>query len=124
MKTKKMRMRNNKTKGTAENKKFQNICKIITKTLKRNKGMMMQLKKKMSMLSQAVPIWKKKIQMRKSMLMAGQLRGNQTKEVENQKKMRVKVHIKGRKCIVRAGGTMSSKMSMKIKIIIGNKFKI
>jgi len=71
MKTKKMRMRNNKTKGTAENKKFQNICKIITKTLKRNKGMMMQLKKKMSMLSQAVPIWKKKIQMRKSMLMAG-----------------------------------------------------
>jgi hypothetical protein len=38
--------------------------------------------------------------------------------------MRVKVYIKDRKCIVRAGGTMSSKISMKIKIIIGNKFKI
>jgi len=38
--------------------------------------------------------------------------------------MRVKVPTKGRKYIVKAGGTMSSKIFMKIKLIIDNKIKI
>ena len=122
---KNMKMKNNKIKDTAENIKFQNIFKNITKTLKKNRvWMMMLLKRKMSMQSQAVLIQKKKIQMKKSMLMTEQLRGNQIKEEGNQKRMRVKVPTKGRKYIVKAGGTMSSKIFMKIKLIIDNKIKI
>ena len=47
---KNMKMKNNKIKDTAENIKFQNIFKNITKTLKKNRvWMMMLLKRKMSM---------------------------------------------------------------------------
>ena len=122
---KNMKMKNNKIKDTAENIKFQNIFKNITKTLKKIRvWMMMLLKRKMSMQSQAVLIQKKKIQMKKSMLMVEQLRGNQIKEEGNQKRMRVKVPTKDRKYIVKAGGTMSRKIFMKIKLIIDNKIKI
>lgn len=55
------------------------------------------------------------------MLMAELLRGNLIKGGGNPKEMQMRVLIKGRKYIVKAGETMNHKISTSIKQIIDNQ---